>query len=486
MKRVLWGAAAVALAALAAMTFQNGGGQPVGAAPAAMLSLAASDRVLILAPHPDDETIACGGVIQAAVELGVPLRIVYLTHGDNNEWSFAVYRKRPVVEPKAVRAMGEVRHAEAIEAARRLGVSSNSLAFLGYPDFGSLDIWYAHWADRPPLRSMLTEVTAVPYADAMRPGAAYKGEEIVRDVSAIISEFQPTKIFLSHPWDHNPDHRALYLFTTVALWDLKLSPRVELYPYLVHWPRWPMPRGFHPTSPLSPPAGLSGDDFQWRERAVTPSAAETKRLAVEAHRTQYGYSANYLLSFVRANELFGWAPDDLAPSRIETAEMSAPEGGAGDEPDALTEEERAHFVGIERREIIPGKADIEIRFAFSRSLEEATTFSVYVFGYRPDVPFARMPKLHVKIGLTRHEVFDQDRPVPGSGVTVTRDRRSISVVIPYAALNGPDRVLTSARTYMGELPLDWRGWEIIRLPASGEEVASLPNEGDARQPQESP
>jgi hypothetical protein len=51
-----------------------------------------------------------------ARELNIPVRIVFLTYGDNNEWSFMVYRKRPVILPKSAEGMGMVRAHEAIAA----------------------------------------------------------------------------------------------------------------------------------------------------------------------------------------------------------------------------------------------------------------------------------------------------------------------------------------------------------------------------------
>ena len=47
------------------------------------ITLEASDRLLILAPHPDDETIATGGVIQKAVaEHAVSVLHVPITGGN--------------------------------------------------------------------------------------------------------------------------------------------------------------------------------------------------------------------------------------------------------------------------------------------------------------------------------------------------------------------------------------------------------------------
>ena len=34
-----------------------------------------SDRILVLAPHPDDESIACAGVIQQAIKRDIPVRV---------------------------------------------------------------------------------------------------------------------------------------------------------------------------------------------------------------------------------------------------------------------------------------------------------------------------------------------------------------------------------------------------------------------------
>ncbi len=212
-------------------------------------TLGQDDRILVFAPHPDDETLGCAGVIQEAVAMKLPVRIVWLTYGDNNEWSFMMYRRRFVLMPGSVREMGEVRHDEGVAAAKVLGVEPDQLAFLGYPDFGTLTIWYRHWANQPPLESMLTRVTKVPYANAFRPGAPYKGEDILHDIETNLREFKPTKVFVSHPSDHNVDHQALYLFTRVALWDLESEMCPEVYPYLVHFAHWPVPEGLQIAQP---------------------------------------------------------------------------------------------------------------------------------------------------------------------------------------------------------------------------------------------
>jgi LmbE family N-acetylglucosaminyl deacetylase len=47
----------------------------------APLPLAEARRVLVFAPHPDDESIGCGGLVARLVQLGVPVRVVLVTDG---------------------------------------------------------------------------------------------------------------------------------------------------------------------------------------------------------------------------------------------------------------------------------------------------------------------------------------------------------------------------------------------------------------------
>ena len=274
-------------------------------AAAGPVALQETDRILVLVPHPDDEVLGTGGVLHEAVRRGLPLRVVFLTNGDSNEWSFLAYRKRPVLMPGGALAMGAIRHQEALAAASALGVSSQDLTFLGYPDYGTLDIWRSHWGLSPPDRGRLTRARAVPYPTAFRPGAPFKGEEILADLETILRGLKPTQIFVSHPADHHPDHAALYLFTRVALWDLQGEVAATVHPFLVHYPGWPRPlQGINPGEELLPPARLLAG-FRWQSREVDPDAVAAKRLALAAHRTQYGYSASRLLPFVRPNELYG-------------------------------------------------------------------------------------------------------------------------------------------------------------------------------------
>ncbi|MGO9244070.1 MAG: PIG-L deacetylase family protein [Verrucomicrobiia bacterium] len=437
-------------------------------------TLTPDDRIIIFAPHPDDESIGCGGIIQQALALKVPVRIVWLTYGDNNEWSFFLYRKHIVVMPEAVRLMGEVRHQEAVAAAQVLGVDPHQLIFLGYPDFGTLAIWYRHWADRPPFEGMLTKVTKVPYADAYRPGAPYKGEDILHDIEANLQEFKPTKVFVSHPSDHNVDHQALYVFTRVALWDLESRLHPEVYPYLVHFAHWPAPRGLQTARSLLPPAQLA-TSVSWNVVPLSHDQIQLKECALRAHRSQVESSGKYLLSFVRANELFGDFPPLVVPTVPVENQFLA--GRLQRSPQLqqqqLTEEEKASFVGIEQVRTWREADDLVVTVRLSKPLAEAVSASVFAFGYRDNWPFDQMPKLRVNIGELKHDVLDQARKLPENTVQFHRHERELNLRIPLKALGDPQRVLTCVHTYLGDDPLDWAEWRILEIGPATVNAASI-------------
>jgi LmbE family N-acetylglucosaminyl deacetylase len=423
------------------------------------------DRILILAPHPDDESLACGGIIQQAVAMEIPVHVVFLTYGDNNQWSFAVYRKRPELGSQAVESMGLMRHDEAIAADNVLGLHEEQLTFLGYPDFGTLDIWYAYWGDRPPFRSMLTRVTGVPYANAFRPGAPYKGEEILADLTTVLRDFKPTKVFLSHPADHNPDHQSLYLFTHVALWDLASELEPEIYPYLVHYPDWPTPLGYHATDVVEPPPELAGR-APWQTVLLDRQAVARKLTALQRHRSQYEVSRKLLTAFVRTDELFGDLP--VVPLQSGVPDAALATGGIGSPThtlDYLNETEQAAFVGVEGRTVKLDGSDLAVSLDFSRPLAHSVYASVYVFGYRPDRPFHEMPKLHVRLGEGSHALLDQDRELSPDAWQIDRSSKQVTLRLPLALLGDPQRILIGARTYLGDVPLDWVSWRVLDLSA---------------------
>lgn len=421
------------------------------------------ERILVLAPHPDDEVLGCAGIIQQALARHDRVKVVFFTYGDNNEWSFLVYRKHPVIMPGSVQSMGRVRYGEALRACAALGVPAEDTLFLGYPDFRTLEIWNQHWGDRPPAESMLTRVNKVPYDSAYRPGAAYKAEEIIADLKAIIGGYKPTKIFVSHPADHNPDHKALYLFTRVALWDLDGQVQAQLFPYLIHFKRWPRPAGYFPDKPLVPPRFFAGKVL-WQDFELHPEQVKEKLKAARSHRSQFISSGGYLASFVRTNELFsdfdeivlarGESPEPLVRDRMDDLTVY---------PEQLLDQERVGFVGVESEYVSLQDGHLVYTMKLSRPLGRTVGFTLYAFGYSRTKPFPEMPKIQLRFSTWGYKVFDQDRLLDAKTVKVEKRFKKITVRIPLQQLGNPDRIFTSAHTYTLVVPLDWVSWRVLKV-----------------------
>src|SRR5262249_9852030 len=48
--------------------------------------LSANERLLVFAPHPDDDVLACGGLLQRAAAALAAVGVVFVTDGENNPW----------------------------------------------------------------------------------------------------------------------------------------------------------------------------------------------------------------------------------------------------------------------------------------------------------------------------------------------------------------------------------------------------------------
>ena len=82
---------------------------------------------IVFAPHHDDETFGCGGLIALKRQLGVRVKLVFLTDGARS------HDRVRTVEPDLLR---EIRKEEALKAAAALGVDSGDVIFLDIPDQG--------------------------------------------------------------------------------------------------------------------------------------------------------------------------------------------------------------------------------------------------------------------------------------------------------------------------------------------------------------
>jgi LmbE family N-acetylglucosaminyl deacetylase len=88
-------------------------------------TLVGAQPVLVLAPHPDDESLGCGGLLAACQEYGLDAYVMVLTDGCG---SHPRSREYPPARLATTRA------SEARSAIRALGLDDDRIEFLGLPD----------------------------------------------------------------------------------------------------------------------------------------------------------------------------------------------------------------------------------------------------------------------------------------------------------------------------------------------------------------
>jgi len=227
---------------------------------------------LVLAPHPDDETLGCGGTILRKRAAGSTVSVAIVTDGKHRN------RKSRLTMDE----IGEIRREEALEACRRLGVADDRVFFFDLPN-----------------------------------GELAEHEDELRDrLSALLAEIDPDEVFTTPARDGHRDHNALGRVVAELADAGAITGAVYAYPIEARI-RWPWPRGLR--------ASISGlrtalvEPVSWllRERPVTVSTdgyLDAKREALAAYRSQLTnitgeatwrtLSPDFVDRFVQGDELF--------------------------------------------------------------------------------------------------------------------------------------------------------------------------------------
>ena len=310
-------ALAVAAASLAIATEMRAA-RPHLASP---LEVGERERLLVVAPHPDDETIGAGGLMQRVLERGGTAEVVLVTAGDG--YPEGVRAALGGAQPDAPDfvAYGERRIREAKAALAALAPVDARLTVLGFPDGSLAPLRAAHWSSATPVRSPTTGATDPPYdALVLDRDAPYAGEVLRRELAAAIAAARPTLIALPDPLDVHADHASTGLFALDAIADWRSGagdapaapPRVLAY--LVHWPDWPP--GWDASTieqdaeraPLTLPEDLPARPGAPVLLELDEAEVARKRAALARHATQQQQMPVYLAAFVRRSEPFTILP----------------------------------------------------------------------------------------------------------------------------------------------------------------------------------
>lgn len=148
------------------------------------------ERVLVVAPHPDDESLGCGGLIATLKELGRMVFVVFVTDGSASHRASHLWPRDRLTN---------LRRQEATKALRRLGLARASRTFLDLEDANM------------PFRG------------------SYVWQKTVTQLQEVLCQFQPDLLIL--PWRRDPhcDHRNSWLLMQDALRSSQQRPRCLEY-----------------------------------------------------------------------------------------------------------------------------------------------------------------------------------------------------------------------------------------------------------------
>jgi LmbE family N-acetylglucosaminyl deacetylase len=225
------------------------------------------ERLLVLAPHPDDETLAAGGLLQRALARGGAARVLFATDGENNPWTQRLVERRVRIGPEDSARFGRRRRGEALAALVELGLRAEDAVFLGLPDQAITDLLLF-------------------------------GDQIgVNRLASLLADWRPTLVILPSPFDLHPDHSALAVLARLAL--SRVSPGrsageegARILTYIVHR-----------TAAMRPDEGAEeGPDVARFE--LSPAEKARKRRAILCHATQLTVHRRKFLAYAQRPEVF--------------------------------------------------------------------------------------------------------------------------------------------------------------------------------------
>jgi LmbE family N-acetylglucosaminyl deacetylase len=429
----------------------GGGALPLPVMPAPT----ARDRILVVAPHCDDETLGAGGLLFSAVRAGAKIRVVIDTNGDGFHYGAERLFHEKHVSPLDYVRMGLDRQRETLAALSDLGVPRRAVSFLGYPDAGTADMWLTYWDPRHPYTSPRTLEDHSPYPNAFTRYTPYAGRSLLDDLKKIIADFKPTVIICPHPDDEHPDHWAAYCYTAAALYELGLLDSVQLRFYIIHRGNWPMPRGLHRREPLQPPADLSGPNTRWQAFPLDSRMEGVKYQAILRYGSQLLVMRDFLLGFDRTNELFGamhWGRLPVVASGAIKIDGQAGEWGQV-APVILD--------SPEKRRKVPAAADV----VDARAATDGRRIYVQVDLAGPpsaDVEYRIWVRAlsASRVGPPQEYVFRPGGRIEGEA---RFSSTALEAALPIPGTEAPDGVMLAVDTARDEKRLDGTAWVLLRV-----------------------
>lgn len=272
-------------------------------------------RLMVFAPHPDDETLAAGGLIQRVLAQKGQVRVVFVTNGDGYVDGVRSEMRSKRTSTTDFIEYGERRHHEALRALHALGLRSSDGIFLGFPDDGIDDLWAGHWSPRKPYTSPYTRFDHPVYKESLSQQVEYAGSDLEGEITRILREFSPDWLLVPDPRDRHPDHCTTGVFVLDVLRKLQQAGaepflHVQLLTFLVHYPDYPASVAWVKEIAGAGVGGSSAagrvlSGAHWMHLQLTPTELAVKRQTMSEYRSQIHVMDPFLKQFMLPFELYG-------------------------------------------------------------------------------------------------------------------------------------------------------------------------------------
>ncbi|WP_213995770.1 PIG-L deacetylase family protein [Tepidanaerobacter syntrophicus] len=279
-------------------------------------------RILIIVPHPDDESLGTAGIIQKAVNLKRPIKVVIVTDGESSKMSAIAFTDNENPMSHDFYELGLERQKESMSAMAKLGLPKEDLIFLGFADGSIRFLWSDYWDNGKPRVSGGTQVAYSPYSNVYKPKIAYTGQNLENCLAEIMASFKPTDIYYPMADDMHPDHWGVSNFTRYTINALNL--KVKEHMFLVHYPHWPSPWFMvsNKHESLLPLSDLKSSNTSWQSLPLDKNEEFNKEMAIRQYKSQMKVTAPFLLTFVRKNELFAVKAPIIVPKETSKPNLS--------------------------------------------------------------------------------------------------------------------------------------------------------------------
>ncbi len=144
------------------------------------------ESVLIVAPHPDDESFGCGGTVKQLTQSGINVDAVYITRGERGT------ERINSIDETGCQQIAATRSREAVEACGHLGIDQ---------------VWFLDGHD----------------------GAVATQGHLADSLALLLRQKRYSRVFCPWPGDQHPDHQATFRWLHIAVREIAEPPDAWLY-----------------------------------------------------------------------------------------------------------------------------------------------------------------------------------------------------------------------------------------------------------------